>query len=89
MDPPKPNIIIHKQYALLKPDITQKMNCRWMDIQDLTSSAVGRSLGSNASILSNKRRARGSALGNFWDKGIGFFLRMLPKYLRAFSFRTC
>ena len=33
-----------------------------------TSSAVGRSLGSNASILCNTRRARGSTLGNFWEK---------------------
>ena len=56
--------------------------------QDLTSSAVGRSLGSNANILSNKRRARGSAWGNFCEKGTGFFFRMLLKYLRAFSFRT-
>lgn len=54
-----------------------------------TSSAVGRSLGSNANILSNKRSARGSAFGNFWEKGIGFFFRMLLKYLRAFSLRTC
>jgi hypothetical protein len=54
-----------------------------------TSSAVGRSLGSNASILSNKRSASGSAFGNFWEKGIGFFFLMLLKYLRAFSLRTC
>jgi hypothetical protein len=54
-----------------------------------TSSAVGRSLGSNASILSNKRSASGSAFGNFWEKGMGFFFLMLLKYLRAFSLRTC
>jgi hypothetical protein len=54
-----------------------------------TSSAVGRSLGSNASILSNKQSASGSAFGNFWEKGMGFFFLMLLKYLRAFSLRTC
>lgn len=57
--------------------------------ENSTSSALGRSLGSNASILSNKRRASGSALGNFWEKGTGFFFRMLLKYLLAFSFRIC
>ena len=57
--------------------------------EQFTSSAVGRSLGSNASILSNKRSANGSAFGNFWEKGMAFFLLMLLKYLRAFSLRTC
>ncbi|KAL4305317.1 hypothetical protein AHAS_Ahas16G0066200 [Arachis hypogaea] len=50
-----------------------------MKIQNSTSSAEGRSLGSKANILSNKQRARGSALGNFWEKGTGFFLDMLLK----------
>ncbi|KAL4338708.1 hypothetical protein AHAS_Ahas12G0237200 [Arachis hypogaea] len=45
-----------------------------MKIQNSTSSAEGQSLGSRANILSNKRRARGFALGNFWEKGTGFFL---------------
>lgn len=54
----------------------------------ITSSAVGRSLGSNANILSSNRSASGFALGNFWEKGIGFFFRILLKYLRAFSLRT-
>lgn len=54
-----------------------------------TSSAVGLSFGSNANIFSNKRRASGSAFGNLWEKGICFFFRILLKYLRAFSLRTC
>lgn len=54
-----------------------------------TSSADGRSLGSNAKSRSSKRRAKGSALGNFCENGTGDFLRMLLKYLLAFSFRIC
>ena len=54
----------------------------------ITSSAEGRSLGSKASIFSSKERAKGSACGNFWEKGTGFFFRILLKYLLAFSFLT-
>jgi hypothetical protein len=59
------------------------------EVSKFTSSAVGRSFGSNANILSNKRSASGSALGNFWENGMGFFFLMLLRYLRAFSLRTC
>lgn len=54
-----------------------------------TSSAVGRSLGSNARSLCKSLSAEGSALGNFSGKGIGCFLLMLLRYLLAFSFRIC
>ena len=50
-----------------------------------TSSAVGRSLGSNASKRSSKRRAEGSALWNLWEKGIGGFLGVPIKYFLALS----
>ena len=55
--------------------------------KEYTSSAVGRSLGSNASKRSSKRRARGSALWNLWEKGIGRFLGMASKYSLALSLR--
>jgi len=54
-----------------------------------TSSADGRSLGSNASRRSSNRRANGSAFGNFWENGTGCFFLMLLRYLLAFSFRIC
>ena len=54
-----------------------------------TSSAVGRSLESNASRRWSRRRANGLALGNFWENGTGLFLRMPLRYLLAFSFRIC
>jgi hypothetical protein len=54
-----------------------------------TSSAVGRSLGSNARSLCKSLSAEGSALGNFCEKGIGCFFLILLRYLLAFSFRIC
>ena len=54
-----------------------------------TSSAVGRSLGSNARSLCKSLSAEGSALGNFCVKGTGCFLLMLLRYFLAFSFRIC
>lgn len=57
--------------------------------QIFTSSAEGRSLGSKASSRSSKRRAKGSTLGNFCEKGTGGFFLMLLKYLLALSFRIC
>lgn len=56
---------------------------------NLTSSAEQRFLGSNASKRSSKRRANGSALGNFCEKGTRGFFAMLFMYRLAFSFRIC
>jgi hypothetical protein len=64
---------------------TQKVN---NFIEEDTSSAVGRSLGSKASSLSNKHSAKGSAFRNFCANGTGTFFLMLVKYLLALSFRT-
>lgn len=60
-----------------------------MEFLNLISSAEGRSLGSNASKRSSKRRANGSALGNFLEKGTRGFFSMLLIYRLAFSFRIC
>lgn len=55
----------------------------------LTSSADARSFGSKARRRSRRRRAKGSALGNLWEKGTGCFFLMLLRYLLAFSFLIC
>jgi hypothetical protein len=45
----------------------------------LTSSALGLSFGSKASIRSNKLSARGSAFGNFCVNGVAFFRLIVLK----------
>ena len=77
----------HKQKGSAKDGI--KFQRKSIDfVEEHTSSAVGRSLGSKASSLSNNRSAKGSALGNFCASGTGCFFLMLVKYLLALSFRT-
>lgn len=78
---------IGTQQERLKTFQRNKMDM-WLHIST-TSSAVGRSLGSNARRRSSRRRASGSALGNLCLKGTGCFFRMLLRYLLAFSFRIC
>ena len=54
-----------------------------------TSSAVGRSFGSNDSSLCSNLSAKGSVFGNFSANGTGCFFFISLKYFLALSFRTC